>query len=489
MNISKIIQNIALICIVLMIYSCLKSEDHLPTPAIVSVTPAAASPGESVLLLGGNFSEEASKNNVTFGGATATVTASTENSLRVIVPEDGKDGHIVVTVEGVSSSSISEFDVLNELVISSVFPNEAKPLDVIAINGFYFDTDAIKNELSFNNIPAEVISATSTVLNAVVPQSAQIGAQEIVLKAHEQTATYSDFEVSTLPPFYFTKLADVDINNYLYKVSMASSETAFAVGTSGTLLSTQDGGQNWTQLSSGTSTTLRDVHAFDSNSLAICGSEGLFIKSTDGAKNWETVDTGTTERLRRLYFVNNSIGWMVGSGGLIFKTDDGGQSWNRQVSGTTFSLYGVYFINEQTGWVVGNDDTILKTTNGGTTWELIGVVTGEDLTSVVFKDEQTGWVTGDDNVLLATTDGGMSWTKQDIVLADDGDDLNDITIMGDVILIVADDHQMVRSDDNGATWIVLDRATDISSSILHIEGIDSFLGAAIAVGRNGIIIH
>lgn len=491
MKIYRTFQNILLLSLVAITFSCLDNENLKPTPAIVSVQPNAASPGEPVLLLGGNFSATASENAVTFGGVPATVAESTPNSMRVVVPDGAKDGLIIVTVNGESGGSISDFDVLNELTITSVFPSEAKPLDTIIVNGIYFDKDVSKNTLTLNDLNAQVVTATGRKLEVVVPVNAQEGDQEIELKANNQTTTYSKFKVSATPPFYFTEQANSGVSGTLNKVSVLDDQTAFVVGSDGTVLKTSNAGVSWSNITTPdtySSTTLRDVHAINANTLLVCGSDGVFIKTTDGGANWTSVDVGTTERLRRLYFVNSTTGWMVGSGGLIYKTINGGDSWTSQISGTTLSLYGVFFLDDQNGWTAGDDDTLLKTSDGGNTWTPIGLTTGEDLTSIVFKDAQTGWITGDDNVLLATTDGGATWTNQGVILADDGDDLNDITLINDVIIAVADDHQTIRSEDAGTTWTVMDRATDLGAGIGHIEGIDSFAGVAIAVGVDGVIL-
>ena len=473
--------------LILVVFSC-ENQDFNPTPAIVSVQPNAASPNESVLILGGNFSPTPSENNFDFGGVSAAVTEATNNSAKVIVPVGAKDGFITVTVNGVSASSISEFDVLDEVAITGVFPTEAKPLDTITLFGVYFETEKEKNMLRFNNIEVEVLEATTKEMSVVVPANAQIGAQEVVLNARGQTANFSEFKVSEIPPFYFSSLANSPVTSILNKVSMVDSKTAYVVGEAGKILKTTDGGESWIELSSGTLVTLRDVHAFDANTVVICGSSGVYMKTTDGGETWNTIDIGTTERLRRLYFVNSTTGWMVGSGGVIYKTTNGGNDWIEQISTTTISLYGVHFLDKNNGWVVGNDDILLKTSDGGSTWNQVDIVTGEDLTSIVFKDSQTGWITADDNVLLATTDGGASWVNQNIVLADIGDDLNDITIIGNTILAVADDHQMIRSEDLGLSWTVLDRRNDISPIIGHIEGVDAYQNTAIAVGVFGVII-
>ena len=488
----NITTRILFIGLLLFAASCLKNEDFNPVPTIVSVRPTAAIPGDSVVLFGSNFSKVSSENIVSFGDAQASVKVATPNSLIVTVPDDGKDGLITVKVKDVEGSSLSNFDVLNELTISAISPTEAKALDKVIISGIYFDTDATKNEITFNGLSAEVVSATLRKLEVIIPENAQPGKQEVLLKAHNQTAMYSDFSVSLVPPFYFTKLVASPVTTTLNKVHLIDTNIAYAVGSSSVVLKTTNGGASWRQLSTtGPSTTYRDVFALDTNTVIVCGSDGILIKSDDGGDTWKQIDVNTTERLRRLTFVNATTGWLVGSGGLIYKTIDGGNSWSKQVSGTTLSLYSACFNDDQNGFVVGDDGVALKTTNGGKSWETFDPGTTKDFSSVLFKDAQSGWITGDDNMLFATVDGGETWVNQEITLADAGDDINDITVMSNgTIIAVADDHQIVRSEDGGANWVVLDKQVDINdNTIEHLEGIDSFANIAVAVGVDGIIIQ
>jgi photosystem II stability/assembly factor-like uncharacterized protein len=475
-----------------------------PNPTIATVQPNAASPTDTILMLGGNFSTEVKENIIEFGGGFIdTSIAATTNSVQVVVPVGAQDGHITLTVNGVSSESISPFDVLNEVTITGVLPPTVSTLDTITINGIYFDRDATKNVVTIGGENAEVVrSETGKSLKVVVSGNTPFGLQDIVVEAHEQIATFSGVTVSATPPFYFSKIATSNTNRTLNKVSIVDKQTAYIVGSSGTILKTINGGETWTNIKNGLPSvaydkTLRDVHAIDSDNILVCGSSGVFVKSTNGGSSWTPIDVDTTERLRRMHFINDTEGWMVGSGGLIYKTTDGGNSWTKQSSGTTISLYGVFFLNANTGYVVGDDGVFLQTTDGGAEWNLTDGLNAakvddsfKDLTSVIFKDAQNGWIVGDNNVLLATTNGGTTWTNQKLLLADTGDDINDITIMSNGhIIAVADDRQTLRSEDDGATWVISDRLTDIGTGIAHIEGIDSFSDIAIAAGAAGVILQ
>jgi photosystem II stability/assembly factor-like uncharacterized protein len=164
----------------------------------------------------------------------------------------------------------------------------------------------------------------------------------------------------------------------LYGIDMIDAVTGTAVGERGSIYRTNDGGQTWTEQSSGTKSPMRDV----------C-------------------------------FKNENTGTAVGWGGTILRTNDGGESWIQQSAGTSRMIYDVSFIDADRGWAAAMD-YILHTTDGGNTWDLqyidYDTRNGTWLTGVSFIDENNGTVVGgynNDAVILMTTDGGETWTKKE----------------------------------------------------------------------------
>ncbi len=103
------------------------------------------------------------------------------------------------------------------------------------------------------------------------------------------------------------------------------------------------------------------------NGIAV-GNSGKIIKTTNGGTNWIEQNSNTTGVLYSLSFVPKgtlSYGFATGWNGKILKSTDGGANWYSQPSGTTKTLYGVHFVNQNTGYAVGENGVILKTTNGG----------------------------------------------------------------------------------------------------------------------------
>jgi hypothetical protein len=110
---------------------------------------------------------------------------------------------------------------------------------------------------------------------------------------------------------------------------------------------------------------LFSVYFTDSNTGWAVGISGTILKTTDGGNNWILHIIITTRYLYSVYFTDLNTGWTVGDYGTILKTADGGNNWIFQLSASSYGLSSTYFTDSNIGWAVGDYGTILKTTNGG----------------------------------------------------------------------------------------------------------------------------
>jgi photosystem II stability/assembly factor-like uncharacterized protein len=232
--------------------------------------------------------------------------------------------------------------------------------------------------------------------------------------------------------------------------------TVVAVGDSGAILRTTDGGQFWDMYETGSDALLVGISFIDADTGWTSGYAGSLYKTTDGGRTWQSRDPGTTADLADVSFVNSTIGWIGGgpwpeqaANGILAYTEDGGQTWvPRATPGRVVSLFvidadtacaalsggaflrttdrgrtwqeyqsnppswvgGLWFTDPITGWIVGAQGTILSTTDGGTTWNPINSGTTRNLVDVYFQDPDTGWAVGAFGTIVKTMDGGVSWT-------------------------------------------------------------------------------
>lgn len=240
----------------------------------------------------------------------------------------------------------------------------------------------------------------------------------------------------------------------LYSVFAVDANTVFAIGNSGTIIKTTNGGINWNILNSGTTDSLFSIFFTDGSTGFACGSLGLVLRTTNGGLNWSSIIVIPSPTLRSIYFpptgtgntgfisglaqifktTNAGINWtpqietgpdlysiyfadaltgyVCGSGGAILKCTNGGPGWLSQASGTTTGLRAIQFINSSTGWATGNDSHLYKTTNGGTIWTLYYNQSLCGLYSLYFPNELTGWVCGCEGAINGTTNNGASWILQ-----------------------------------------------------------------------------
>ncbi|MEJ2594424.1 MAG: YCF48-related protein, partial [bacterium] len=198
----------------------------------------------------------------------------------------------------------------------------------------------------------------------------------------------------------------------------------------------------------------------------VTGWTGTILYTEDGGNEWTPLSPPPVNAYEAIYFVDDQTGWAAGYGGKIIHTNDGGETWSEQVSGTQFSVYDIQFINADTGWAVSsrfegfNTDPARRihgTTDGGETWTLLfGENDEPPLLSLFFKDAANGFAVGETGTILRSTDGGNSWTElmqdnqfhfRDVFFLDA---YNGFVVGTDLSL----DHKAVifHTTDGGETW-------------------------------------
>jgi photosystem II stability/assembly factor-like uncharacterized protein len=217
----------------------------------------------------------------------------------------------------------------------------------------------------------------------------------------------------------------------LNSVFFANRNTGYAVGRNdsiggGIILKTTNAGTQWTMMSFGVDNDIMTSVYFTSPDTGyVTGVNGNILKTSDGGTIWTNQNTGTYNFLLSICFPNVNTGYAVGgydsasiTKGIILKTTNGGVSWINQNSGTTIWIESVFFVNADTGYAVGQWGLILKTTNGGNLWTQQTSATSNTIKSVFFVNADTGYVvvgevnSGVNGTILKTTNGGVQWIMQ-----------------------------------------------------------------------------
>jgi photosystem II stability/assembly factor-like uncharacterized protein len=240
-----------------------------------------------------------------------------------------------------------------------------------------------------------------------------------------------------------------------------------------TVLGTSDGGVNWEQLPFPASTrSLRGVHRLTPDSAWVVGTSGTIYATSDGGQTWTQQNSGTGRLLAGVHFVDHLTGWATGgwsdgSAYLVLHTTDGGANWASQSFGSgCYSCEAIFFFDDQTGWITGRDSSldphIHKTTDGGASWVRQTVPIGASNTGICdieFADADIGWAatTGLNagGPILYTDDGGSDWIVQESSGLHyhrlDVQDAFNVAVIAVKILSPSSEKLMITSD-GGSSW-------------------------------------
>lgn len=195
-------------------------------------------------------------------------------------------------------------------------------------------------------------------------------------------------------------------------VMFTDVDTGTIVGSSGTILRTTDGGDNWLAQDSGTEAALDGVSFADTRTGLAVGAEGTILRTTDGGATWVSQDSGTDAALRGVWLHDANTGTAVGASGTIVQTSDGGATWVLRDSGTNAQLNAVSFASLNTGAAVGGNGLVLRTSDGGTTWTQSHDFSPVALNDIWFADADVGTIVGESGTILRTTDAGATWANE-----------------------------------------------------------------------------
>jgi len=192
----------------------------------------------------------------------------------------------------------------------------------------------------------------------------------------------------------------------------------WAVGTSGMLLYTPDGGTQWYVMTPPTgwaTDSINSVCCTGDYILLTSGTDNEIAWSDDNGVTWNVVTTGFAyaTTMSDCFMWGANAMWVVSDGGYVFFSDDGGMTWVIQDAGiaTSQDLNEIHFLDTDLGYAVGAANAMIKTENGGETWTtLVGPSAGQVLLCVWALTELIVYVGTDDGSMYVSYDGGATWT-------------------------------------------------------------------------------
>ncbi len=271
-------------------------------------------------------------------------------------------------------------------------------------------------------------------------------------------------------------------NGIVLDVCFLNNDTGFAVGNSGTILRTADGGINWESIPSGSTKSFNSI-AFASPEIGvIVAAGGNMYRTTNGGQDWEHLPIVTQAHLYGVTFVNNHTGIAVGYGGIILKTTDAGETWYQSTySYPAVILYSVCSVDSNTIISVGGDpawgyDFIIRSSDGGDSWTIIDGATPNMLFDVSFVNNNRCIAVGMYGLILLTTDGGITWFESSSGVATTLTRVNVNTQGKGFAVGLAG--EILYTQNSGTDWII--KSERVTSEFLTgITYIDENVGSAV----------
>lgn len=225
----------------------------------------------------------------------------------------------------------------------------------------------------------------------------------------------------------------------LTAVRFADDKHGYAVGHSGTVLATTDGGETWTRV--------LDGRRAAQLSLAAAQASGSAAAVRDAERS---VAEGPDKPLLDLLVLDRQHAIVVGAYGMAFSTMDGGQTWTSLASRLD-NPRGLHFYairrHGQHILVCGEQGLVRLSHDGGQTFVPVKASYSGSFFTAEFPSDDEIMVAGLRGNMLRSLDGGTSWKQ---FTATDAAAITGSAVRADGSLILVNQAGMVLSESDGA---------------------------------------
>lgn len=246
--------------------------------------------------------------------------------------------------------------------------------------------------------------------------------------------------------------------NPLTSTNCPAEGVCYAVGWSGTIASTTNGG-TWTRASSTNVGTTANLQAVNCPSTTLCiavGAGGAIVGTNNSGQTWPSQKSNTLANLSAVNCPDVLICY-AGGIGVLLATGNSGLTWFTEAappSGTTIN--GIACTGPYTCIAVGTGGVILTTANSFASWAQRsavnnGVPNTNALSAITCPSASNCIAVGAKGTILSTTNGGANWS---LVASSTTEDLTSISCSGSDCYAGTFEGGIIFSSNSGASWSV-----------------------------------
>lgn len=209
--------------------------------------------------------------------------------------------------------------------------------------------------------------------------------------------------------------------------------------------------------------------------LAVSGERGHILTSHDGGHEWTQQAVPTRATLTAIHFANESLGWAAGHDATILRTTDGGVHWTLvyQDIEDDRPILDMWFRDAQHGFAVGAYGLLLRTRDGGLNWTKGTINPDEDfhLNAIGPLPDERLFIVGEAGAIYRSTDiEGREWLRLESPY--EGSWFGFQSLGDGHLLIYGLRGHLFRSNDSGEHWQQINTGTTamLTDSILLDNG-------------------
>lgn len=164
------------------------------------------------------------------------------------------------------------------------------------------------------------------------------------------------------------RFVDSGTRSSLTRLRVVDEKTAVAVGHDSMILQTRDAGDSWTELYSApdAESPLMDIVSLGGDRLAAIGAYHQYLQSEDGGASWNPVQVSDDDKHFNAIARMGETGLLlVGEAGTVLFSRDLGKSWSKVATPYAGSYFGILTLDDKSALVYGMRGKLFRFIVGG----------------------------------------------------------------------------------------------------------------------------